>query len=183
MIEELHSARRLAARFPALKGLAYLERPVNGPDERKRTCLVRRKRDGTVQIGRIGNALARPGMGDRAATDQPSHTFELPGRTRRGAARAVHPNAGDAPETGLITFDCVAADGTKIRADAGRAHSTAMASDPVSFRISVTPGSLLFVNSSFPGPGPNEQPIERSQLAQRISRRPRGLSNRKGKAQ
>jgi hypothetical protein len=58
-----------------------------------------------------------------------------------------------------------------------------MASDPVSFRISVTPASLLFVNSSFLGPGPNEQPIERPQLAQRISRRPRGLSNRKRKAQ
>ncbi len=26
------------------------------------------------------------------------------------------------------------------------------------------PGWLLFVNSSFPGPRPNEQPIERSQL-------------------
>ena len=86
-------------------------------------------------------------------------------------------------KAGLITLDRVAADGTKIRADAGRAHSTAMASDPVSFRISVTPASLLFVNSSFLGPGPNEQPIERSQLAQRISRRPRGLSNRKREAQ
>jgi hypothetical protein len=46
-------------------------------------------------------------------------------------------------ETGLITLDRVAADGTKIRADAGRAHSTAMASDPVSFRISVTPASSV----------------------------------------
>ena len=30
---------------------------------------------------------------------------------------------------------------------------------------SVSPGSLLFDNSSFPGPGPNEQRVERSQLA------------------
>ncbi len=29
----------------------------------------------------------------------------------------------------------------------------------------VSPGSWLFDNSSFPGPGPNEQPVERSQLA------------------
>ena len=32
---------------------------------------------------------------------------------------------------------------------------------------SVSPGSLLFDNSSFPGPGPNEQRVERSQLAMR----------------
>ena len=35
---------------------------------------------------------------------------------------------------------------------------------------SVSPGSLLFDNSSFPGPGPNEQRVERSHLAQERAR-------------
>ena len=39
---------------------------------------------------------------------------------------------------------------------------------------SVSPGSLLCDNSSFPGPGPNEQPVERSRLARLSRQRPAG---------